>query len=158
MGSHIVDGEFQSDKYPTCPRGKVPLSVRDHSAQDLLWEHAQRRRKVDAEFSADLETALTVAGYAPPCGNPRIDASHCESCAGLSVARSKRLAEMEAEIVRLRNVIGRNAALARSSVGAPALAAEKMRLACLDVLRDSPNMRAAVKAIEALKIEEVIRG
>lgn len=41
--THIIDGEFQSDKYPTCPRGKVPLSVKDKTAQDLLWEYAQRR-------------------------------------------------------------------------------------------------------------------
>src|SRR5882724_6190137 len=65
MGSHIVDGEFQSDKYPTTPRGKVPLSVKDPTAQDLLWEYAQRRREVDAEFSDDLETALRDAGYVP---------------------------------------------------------------------------------------------
>lgn len=65
MGSHIIDGEFQSDKYPTCPRGKVPLSVKDESAQDLLWEYAKRRREVDAEFSADLEAALRAAGYVP---------------------------------------------------------------------------------------------
>lgn len=63
MGNHIVNGEFQSDKYPTCPPGKVPLSVRDVTAQDLLWEYAQRRRAVDAEFAADLEEALTTAGY-----------------------------------------------------------------------------------------------
>jgi len=63
---HIVNGEFQSDKYPTCPPGKVPLSVRDTTAQDLLWEYAQRRREVDAEFSADLEFALRAAGYKPP--------------------------------------------------------------------------------------------
>lgn len=66
MGSHWIDGEFQSDKYPTTPRGKVPLSVKDKTAQDLLWEYAQRRRTVDAEFSADLETALQAAGYVPP--------------------------------------------------------------------------------------------
>ena len=65
MGSHLIDGEFQSDKYPTTPRGKVPLSVKDPTAQDLLWEYAQRRRSVDAEFSADLETALRAAGYVP---------------------------------------------------------------------------------------------
>jgi len=47
MGAHIIDGEFQSDKYPTTPRGKVPLSVKDPTAQDLLWEYAQRRRAVD---------------------------------------------------------------------------------------------------------------
>ena len=40
MGAHLVDGEFQSDKYPTTPRGKVPLSVKDTTAQDLLWEYA----------------------------------------------------------------------------------------------------------------------
>jgi hypothetical protein len=65
MSAHIIDGEFQSDKYPTCPRGKVPLSVKDPTAQDLLWEYAQRRRSVDAEFSEDLETALITAGYLP---------------------------------------------------------------------------------------------
>lgn len=68
MGSHIIDGEFQSDKYPACPRGKVPLSVRDPSAQDLLWEYARRRRAVDAEFSDDLDRALVAAGYLPPPG------------------------------------------------------------------------------------------
>lgn len=63
MGNHIIDGEFQSDKYPTTPRGKVPLSIKDPTAQDLLWEYAQRRRAVDAEFSSDLETALRAKGY-----------------------------------------------------------------------------------------------
>lgn len=65
MSNHIIDGEFQSDKYPTTPRGKVPLSVKDPTAQDLLWEYAQRRRSVDAEFSDDLQTALVAAGYLP---------------------------------------------------------------------------------------------
>jgi hypothetical protein len=63
MGAHLIDGEFQSDKYPTCPRGKVPLSVKDPTAQGLLWEYAQRRRVVDVEFSDDLEAALLAAGY-----------------------------------------------------------------------------------------------
>ncbi len=62
-GSHIVDGQFQSDKYPTCPAGKVPLSINDPSAQDLLWIYAQRRRVVDANFSGDLEYALIRAGF-----------------------------------------------------------------------------------------------
>lgn len=66
MGEHLIDGEFQSDKYPTCPRGKVPLSCKDPTAQDLLWEYAQRRRAVDASFSDDLEEALKVAGFAGP--------------------------------------------------------------------------------------------
>jgi hypothetical protein len=66
MGAHInKDGQFQSDKYPTCPAGKVPLSVKDPTAQDLLWEYAQRRRSVDAEFSDDLEACLKAAGYVP---------------------------------------------------------------------------------------------
>lgn len=63
MGAHLIDGEFQSDKYPTTPRGKVPLSVKDKTAQDLLWEYAQRRRVVDAEFSDDLEAALIREGF-----------------------------------------------------------------------------------------------
>lgn len=62
---HIVDGEFQSDKYPTTPRGKVPLSVKDETAQDLLWQYAQRRRIVDEQFADDLEFALVDAGYKP---------------------------------------------------------------------------------------------
>lgn len=68
MPAHLIDGEFQSDKYPTTPRGKVPLSVKDPTAQDLLWEYAQRRRAVDAEFSDDLEQALLTAGYVNPSG------------------------------------------------------------------------------------------
>lgn len=63
MGTHLKGGEFQSDKYPTCPAGKVPLSTKDPMAQDLLWEYAQRRRAVDAEFSGDLETALIAKGF-----------------------------------------------------------------------------------------------
>ena len=63
MGEHIVNGEFQSDKYPKCPPGKVPLSTKDPMAQDLLWEYAQRRRAVDSEFSDDLEWALKDRGF-----------------------------------------------------------------------------------------------
>lgn len=66
MGAHIIDGEFQSDKYPTTPRGNVPLSVKDPMAQDILWQYAQRRRSVDPEFSGDLETALIAAGFKWP--------------------------------------------------------------------------------------------
>lgn len=63
---HInADGQFQSDKYPTCPAGKVPLSVEDPTAQELLWEYAQRRRALDKEFAQDLEFALVSAGYDP---------------------------------------------------------------------------------------------
>lgn len=79
---HIVDGEFQSDKYPTCPRGKVPLSVKDRTAQDLLWEYAQRHRSVDGSFADDLEFALTEAGFAT---------HECRACdAGWATGRAQR--------------------------------------------------------------------
>ena len=65
MGSHIIDGEFQSDKYPTCPRGKVPLSVKDKDAQDLLWEYARRHESRDEEFSRDVRASIVDAGYDP---------------------------------------------------------------------------------------------
>lgn len=89
---HIVDGEFQSDKYPTCPPGKVPLSVKDPMAQDLLWAYAQRRRTVDVEFANDLEFALEQAGYPrthPPhplalAENDSDDGRYCLRC-GLPV-------------------------------------------------------------------------
>jgi hypothetical protein len=62
MGSHTnKDGQFQSDKYPTCPPGKVPLSVKDPLAQDLLLEYARRRRHVDEELSRDVEDAVERA-------------------------------------------------------------------------------------------------
>lgn len=63
MGEHLIDGEFQSDKYPETPRGLVPLKCDDPMAQDLLWEYAQRRRIVDPEFSDDLEQALLLKGF-----------------------------------------------------------------------------------------------
>lgn len=76
MGAHLIEHEgritFQSDKYPTTPPGKVPLSVKDPDAQPLLWQYAQRHRRRDPEFSADLEEALRVAGFQPPrVGPPR---------------------------------------------------------------------------------------
>ncbi len=68
LKSHPKDGveDFQSDKYPTTPTGKVPLSTSDPMAQDLLWEYAQRHREVDCEFSGDLERSLQNRGYRPP--------------------------------------------------------------------------------------------
>lgn len=80
MGSHIKNGQFQSDKYPTCPPGKVPLSVKDKTAQDLLWAYAQRRRAVDAEFSADLETALINEGFKPPEACVHGRRGECHDC------------------------------------------------------------------------------
>lgn len=63
MGAHLIDGQFQSDKYTWCLPGFVPLKLTDQMAQPLLWEYAQRRRMVDAEFADDLEAALLAAGY-----------------------------------------------------------------------------------------------
>jgi len=64
---HInAEGKFQSDKYPPCPAGKVPLSTEDPTAQDLLWEYAQRRREVDEQFSDDLEITLQTSGFRAP--------------------------------------------------------------------------------------------
>lgn len=84
---HInANGEFQSDKYPTCPPGKVPLSVKDPTAQDLLWQYAQRRRAVDGEFADDLEFALRNAGYAEPSPQQR---------AALNAARQEALEAAE---------------------------------------------------------------
>ena len=54
MGSHIVDGKFQSDKYSWCKPGFVPLKITDKMTQAELWSYAQRRRSVDPEFSDDL--------------------------------------------------------------------------------------------------------
>jgi|HubBroStandDraft_2_1064218.scaffolds.fasta_scaffold00990_28 hypothetical protein len=66
MGAHLIGGKFQSDKYPTTPLGKVPLSTKDPTAQLLLWAYAQVRRAVDGEFADDLEIALLLDGYVPP--------------------------------------------------------------------------------------------
>jgi len=87
MGAHIVNGKFQSDKYPTCPPGKVPLSVEDPMAQDLLWQYAQRRRSVDAEFSEDLERALQAAGYVPTA----LDSAQVNTSDGVSDPESSLL-------------------------------------------------------------------
>ena len=83
IDSHIVGGEFQSNKYPTTPRGKVPLSVKDKTAQDLLWEYAQRRRSVDVQFSDDLKSALRTVGYV----HGAFGVYDCENCERLIEAR-----------------------------------------------------------------------
>lgn len=68
---HLINGDFQSDKYPTTPLGKVPLSTKDPMAQDLLAEYARRRRAVDADFSDAVEIALAGHGYkAGPTWSP----------------------------------------------------------------------------------------
>ena len=62
---HIIGGEFQSDKYPSTPRGFVPLKCSDPKAQPLLWEYAESHRTVDPDFSIDLETCLLNKGFNP---------------------------------------------------------------------------------------------
>ena len=66
MGEHLIDGEFQSDKYPWCHRGFVPLKLTDPMAQGLLWEYAHQRASVDQEFADDLLEALRIKGYNHP--------------------------------------------------------------------------------------------
>lgn len=87
MGAHIIDGEFQSDKYTWSKPGFVPLKITDPMAQPVLWEYAQKRRAVDPEFADDLEAVLRVAGFDPLDDNEtnmcRHDAdqfSHCGRC------------------------------------------------------------------------------
>lgn len=56
-------GEFQSDKYPWCHAGFVPLKLTDPMARPVLWEYARQRESVDKEFSDDLRTCLWKEGY-----------------------------------------------------------------------------------------------
>jgi hypothetical protein len=57
---------------PKIVRGKVPLSVGDPRAQDLLWEYAKRLLQIDPDFAQDLEQALLAKGsvqpICPSCG------------------------------------------------------------------------------------------
>jgi len=63
-GEHInADGEFQSDKYPWCKPGFVPLKLTDPMAKSVLWEYADRREAVDSEFAKDLKACLFKAGH-----------------------------------------------------------------------------------------------
>lgn len=120
MGSHINEkGEFQSDKYPSCPAGKVPLSVRDPSAQPLLWEYAQRHREVDKDFSDDLETSLKAAGYIAKREDQLIAVQNARTIDAISAEARldcirEKLAMAEAESARLRTVLVR---MARASDG-----------------------------------------
>lgn len=149
MGAHITnEGQFQSDKYPTCPAGKVPLSVKDPAAQDLLWEYAQRHRPVDAEFSEDLETALRRTGYE--------GASHTtESLVQRIVDLAHRPdgPALVALLADVRMVInGRNGALAAANklIGESADEAKKLqnRIDALEAQRDADELGAAFDAAE----------
>lgn len=81
MGAHIdKDGKFQSDKYPTCPADKVPLSVNDPVAQPKLWDYADEHRVIDHEFSEDLQRRLLQVGYEPPAST-----LECDHCGGVAI-------------------------------------------------------------------------
>jgi len=99
MGAHLklVDGveTFQSDKYPSTPPGKVPLSVKDRDAQDLLWEYSRRHRSIDPEFSDDLEVALKNAGFDPNSAN-RISTPRGDGVIVLTKAEYDKLLENHA--------------------------------------------------------------
>lgn len=158
MGSHLIDGEFQSDKYPTTPRGKVPLSVRDTTAQDLLWEYAQRRRSVDAEFADDLESALRAAGYVgqrlaqdePPRREPMIE--ELQAQVKEWHARYKQAAAdvviRDAEITRLKSSyrnMEANLRDARAQLMSNSVTLEKMR-ARKDAVYEERNRLVALFA------------
>lgn len=56
-----VTNEFQSDKYPWCPAGFVPLKLTDPMARGPLRDYAYARKSTDFEFSRDLHEALDCA-------------------------------------------------------------------------------------------------
>ncbi len=51
-------GDFQSNKYPWCPPGFVPIKVDDPMANDLLRTYAARRAAIDKAFARDLLKVL----------------------------------------------------------------------------------------------------
>lgn len=65
MGEHLIDGEFQSDKYPWCRRGFVPLKITDSNARRVLKLYADLRRSVDSAFSDDLLEAIKIEEQKP---------------------------------------------------------------------------------------------
>lgn len=59
---HInADGEFQSDKYPWCLPGFVPLKLTDADARLVLSQYVSMRRGIDPEFADDLRFAICRA-------------------------------------------------------------------------------------------------
>lgn len=63
MGSHLIDGEFKSDKYDWCPPGFLALKLSDRFAQPLIWQYANQREIDDKELAQDLKAALALKGY-----------------------------------------------------------------------------------------------
>ena len=56
-----ITGKFQSDKYPWCPAGFVPLKITDPDAREVLRIYAHLHLHRDFEFSSDLLEAITIA-------------------------------------------------------------------------------------------------
>lgn len=56
-----VSGTFQSDKYPWCPSGFVPLKLTDPMTWKPLCDYAVSRSMVDMEFTRDLIEAVRNA-------------------------------------------------------------------------------------------------
>lgn len=94
---HLVelDGllDFQSDKYPSCPAGKVPISTKDPAGQDLLFEYAHRREvgshgssETDSSFASAVRIALQSRGFVPLTHRPSLlDDGH--TACGLTLQR-----------------------------------------------------------------------
>lgn len=106
MGAHLINGHFQSDKFPSTPSDLVPLSTYDKDAQDLLWLYADRHRTIDPEFSDDLQDALRLSGYEPDSTELIVDQVAVDTArAALAAGRAAR--EMTATAVDTAMTHGR---------------------------------------------------
>ena len=65
MRSHIVNGKWQSDRYPTAPADTVPMLLTDPRWQDLIWIYAERWRQEDPVFTEELQEHLVRHGFDP---------------------------------------------------------------------------------------------
>lgn len=62
--THInSDGEFQSDKYPWCKAGFVPLKLTDPHARLVLEVYSELHMTKDPEFATDLLTCIRKIRY-----------------------------------------------------------------------------------------------
>lgn len=91
MGDHLTaKGKFQSDKFPTCPEGLVPLSTSDPMAQDLLCIYAWRRFIKDHGFTEDLLEALRADGFDPAMVFPDVAQARAQAQADGEAAHRKK--------------------------------------------------------------------
>jgi hypothetical protein len=112
MSEHLIDGEFQSDKYPTTPRGKVPLSCKDVTpdpkaladAIDPRMPHPSQPGRVgswSAVYDADL---IAAADYirtqaSPPADVMEVVTRLCVSDAELKLGQIRPLLNEAAAIL-----------------------------------------------------------